>query len=198
MPSSDIDLAPRPLAGGEVLPQRTAPQPVCESARGPAGRARPGGGARLLHEPPPRLGSDRPATAADLHLLLLAGRPGALLGLHPGASLGRRQRMGRFRQFHRHAVRPGLLELGRQQHCLCRRKHRPCHGGRPGAGTPHRPRVARLRASTDRCWSGRLPSPRRRWAWHSASSWRPRPASWPSSTSCGLACGIRRSTAPMP
>ena len=148
--------------------------------------------ARLLQQPLARHRADRPAAPADLHLLLLADRRGALLGLHARAPLGRRQRMGRLRQLHRHARRPGLLELDRQQHHLRRREHRPRHGDRAGAGAPHRPRAARGSRSTARCWSGPSPSPRRRSAWPSASSWRPRPGSSPSSTTSGRACGIRR------
>ena len=117
------------------------------------------------------------AAPSDLHLLLLARRRGALLGLHAGAPMGRRQRVGRLGNFAAMLVRSRLLELDlAQPHLRGRRAPASrmaiawCWRCSPTASCAARASTARVRLAL-------RASPRRRSAWRSASSWRPKPAS---------------------
>ena len=150
VPSSDIDLAPRSPGRGRGSSAsgypRSAGLPSPHVGR--RRRARPGGGARLLHQPLARLALIVPQLLLIFTFFYWPAGAGALLGLHPGASVGRRQRVGRLRQFRRHAVATPSTGTRSSAASSSRREHRPRHGGRPGPGAPHRPRAARLRAST--------------------------------------------------
>lgn len=84
------------------------------------------------------------AAYPDLHLLLLACRPGGLLVADAAAALGRRQHLGRARQFPLDPGQCRLLEFHHRQHDLCRHQHGPCDGHRAGARRPDRPAACRL------------------------------------------------------
>ena len=102
------------------------------------------------------------AAPADLHLLLLADRRGALLGLHARAAMGRRQRVGRLRQFRRHALRSRLLELDLAEHGV-RGRRAPASAWRSRCCWRSSPTAScAAGASTAPSWSGPTRSRRRR------------------------------------
>src|SRR5262245_29249809 len=78
--------------------ESSCPDPATDLSFSRAPLRHPGGGvavvvglnaeAHPLHQQVARHRPGRAAGAADLHFLLLAGRPGALLGLHARAALG--------------------------------------------------------------------------------------------------------------